>query len=70
MKILITPIQVDTGAHIPYYKINAPTFCYSIFFRECLNTQVRINKMVNKNTLDYHPSPSELTLRIHPLIFL
>ena len=26
--------------------------------------------MVNEHTVDYHPSPSELTLRIHPLIFL
>ena len=26
--------------------------------------------MVNKHTVDYHPSPSELTSRIHPLIFL
>ena len=35
-----------------------------------LNHQVRINKMVNEHTADYHPSPSELTSRIHPLIFL
>ena len=26
--------------------------------------------MVNKHTVDYHPSPSQLTSRIHPLIFL
>ena len=26
--------------------------------------------MVNEHTVDYHPSPSELTSRIHPLIFL
>ena len=26
--------------------------------------------MVNEHTIDYHPSPSELTSRIHPLIFL
>ena len=37
---------------------------------KCLNPQVRINKMVNKHTVDYHPSPSELTSRIHPVIFL
>ena len=35
-----------------------------------LNPQVRINKMVNEHTIDYHFSPSELTSRIHPLIFL
>ena len=38
---------------------------------KCLNPQVKINKMVNEHTVDYtHPSPSELTSRIHPLIFL
>ena len=26
--------------------------------------------MVNKHTVDYHPSPSQLISRIHPLIFL
>ena len=29
-----------------------------------------INKMVNEHTVDYHPSPSKLTSRVHPLIFL
>ena len=70
MKIFITPIQVGTGAYISYYKIIAPTFCCFLFFKECLNTQVRINEIVNKHTLDNHPSPSELALWIHPLIFL
>ena len=65
-----SPIQVCRVAFIPYFKINAPIFCCSIFFEECFNPQVRINKMVNEYTVDYHPSPSELTLRIHPLIFL
>ena len=37
---------------------------------KCLNPHVRINKMVNKHTADYHPSPPKLTSRIHPLIFL
>ena len=58
------------GAYIPYFKINVPIFCYSIFFEESLNPQVRINKMVNEHTVEYQPSPSELTSRIHPLIFL
>ena len=35
-----------------------------------LNPQVKINKMINEHTVNYHSSPSELTLRIHPLIFL
>ena len=29
-----------------------------------------MNKMVNEHTMDYHPRPSELNSRIHPLIFL
>ena len=37
---------------------------------KCLNTHVRISKIVNKHTVDYHPSSSEFTSRIHPLIFL
>ena len=37
---------------------------------KCLNPKVRINKMVNKHTVDYQPSPSEVTWRIHLLIFL
>ena len=53
------PIQVWRGAYIPYFKINAPIFCCSIFFEKCLNPQVRINKMVNEHTVYYHPSPSE-----------
>ena len=62
-------MQVCRGAYI-CFRINAPIFCCSIFFEECLNPQIRISKMVNEHTVDYHPSPSELTSRIHPLIFL
>ena len=58
------------GASIPYFKINAPIFGCSIFFEECFNPQVRINKMVSEHTFDYHPRPSELTSRINPLIIL
>ena len=36
----------------------------------CQNPQVRINNMVNEHIFDYHPSPSELTPRMHSLIFL
>ena len=48
--------------------INAPIFWCSIFFesRVCLFT----NKVVNKHTLNYRSSPSELTSRIQRLIFL
>ena len=47
-----------------------PIFCCPLFSENYLNSEVRINKMVNKHTFDYHPSPSQLTLRIYPLIFL
>ena len=43
-------------------------FC--CFIKECLKPQVRINKKINEHTVDYHPSPSSLTSRIHHLIFL
>ena len=33
---------------------------FSEIYTKCLNPQVRINKMVNKRTVNYHPSPSEL----------
>ena len=45
-------------------------FCCSLFFKEYLNPQDWINKIVNGNTVVYHPLPSELTSRIHPLILL
>ena len=60
-------IQVYRDVYIPYFKINA---CGFISFEECLSPQVMINKMVNEHTIDCHPSPSEFTSRIHPLIFL
>ena len=47
-----------------------PIFWCPLFSENYLNSEVRINKMVNKHTFDYHPSPSQLTLRIYPLIFL
>ena len=43
---------------------------FSDICMKCLNPQVRINKMVNEHTVNYHLSPSELTSRIHPLLFL
>ena len=57
LNFLQPPIQVCRGAYIPYFKINAPIFCCP-------------NKMVNKHTVDYHPSASQLFSSIHPFIFL
>ena len=62
-------IQVCRGAYIPYFKISTPFSCCSIFFEDH-DPQFRIKKTVNEHTVDYHPSPSELTSRIHPVIFL
>ena len=70
MKVSSTSIQVCRSVYIPYFKINVPIFCCPLFFEECLNPQVRINKMENEHTVDYHLRPSKLTSRIHPLIFL
>ena len=58
------------GTHISYFKINSPIFCCHLVSENYLNPQVRINKMVNKYTVDYNPSPSQLTPSIHHLIFL
>ena len=52
------------------FQNQSPIFCCPFFSENYLNTQVRINKMVNKYTVDYHPSPSQIISRIHPLIFL
>ena len=56
--------------YILYFKINFPFFCCPFFFQKYLNPQVRIDKMVKEHTVDNHPSPLELTSRIHPLKFL
>ena len=48
----------------------SPVFCCPLFSENCPNPQARINKMVNKLTVNYHPSPSQLIPRIHTLIFL
>ena len=37
---------------------------------KCLSPHVKINKMVNEHTVEYHRSPLGLTSRIHSLIFL
>ena len=56
------------GTYISYLKTETPIFYCLLFLEEYINPQV--NKIVNKNTVDYHHSPSELTSTMHPLIFL
>ena len=52
------------------FRNQCPHFLPSLFSENYLNPHVKINKMVNKHTVGYHPSSSQLTSRIHPLIFL
>ena len=54
----------------PIWKIKAPIFSCTLLFEKYFNNQVRINKTVNKHIVNYHPSPSELTSRIHSHISL
>ena len=51
-------------------KATRPFSTYSSFSKNILNLKSGINKMVNEHTVDYQHYPSELTSRIHPLIFL
>ena len=58
------------GASFHYFKINVPLICYFLILEEYLNLHAKINEMVNENSVDYYPSPADLTSRIHPIIFL
>ena len=51
-------------------RLHSTLFCYPFIFKEYLNPQVRIKKITNKPSLNYHPTPSELTSRMHALLFL
>ena len=63
-------IPVYRGAYIPYFKIHPPIFFCPLFSENYLKPKVRISKMINKNIVDYHPSPSQLISMIHTLIYL
>ena len=52
------------------FQNQSPIFCCPLFSENYLDLQVRINKMVSKHTVDYHPSPSQLISRIDTLKFL
>ena len=49
-------IPVCRGVYIHYFKINPSTFGCTLFSENYINPQVRINKIVNKNTADYRLS--------------
>ena len=51
------------------FQNQSPIFCCPLFSVSYLNPQARINKMVNKHTVNYHPSPSQLISRIHTVMF-
>ena len=53
----------------PILKSN-PFILLPLFFKEYLNHQVRVNKMVNEHRVNYYFSPSVLTSSIHPLIYI
>ena len=59
-----------TEVSISTISKSIPIFCCPLFSENYLNPQVKISKMVNKHTVNYHPSPSQLISRIHPLVFL
>ena len=55
----------------PWFQNQSPPiFNCSLFSKNFSTLQVRVNKMANEHTVHYHPSSSEITSRIHPLIFL
>ena len=54
----------------PLFKNNLPILCLHLFSESHLNDQVRFSRMINKHNVNYHPSPSWLISRIHPIIFL
>ena len=52
------------------FQNQSPIFCCPLFSVNYFNPETRINKMVNKHTVNYHPSPSQLVSRIHTVMFL
>ena len=53
-----------------FFKISTHLFCCIFITEEYVNPQVRIDKMINDQGVNYHPSPLELLLRIFLLDFL
>ena len=49
---------------------STPILCCPLFSEYYLNTQARTNKMVNKHTVDYYSSPSQLISRTCTFLFL
>ena len=62
--------SMETSFSALLFQNQSPIFWCPLFSENYLNPQARINKMVNKHSVDYHPIPSQLISRIHTLIFL
>ena len=57
------------GAYISYFKMKRFHFLLIPLFWKNIS-RIRINRMKNEHTVDYHLSLSELTSSIQPLMFL
>ena len=62
------PIPVYRDTYIPYSKSIPPFSIACLFWK--LSQCSGQNQQNGKHTVNYHPSPSQLISRIHPLIFL
>ena len=49
-------IPVVLSCLYPLFQIQSHTFCCPLFTKNCLNPQVRINRIVNKHTANYQLS--------------
>ena len=65
-----TSVQQLTQFHNFNCKINARLTLLPLFFKACLNPQVRFNKTVNEHCVNYHQGPSGLSSVMNPPKFL
>ena len=53
----------------PCLKIKCPLYCCPLFLKKNFNPQVRVCKMVNEHSVNYHLNSHGLTSRMHTLKF-
>ena len=53
----------------PCLKIKCPLYCCPLFFKKYFNPQVRVCKMMNEHSVNYHRNSQGLTSRMHTLKF-
>ena len=68
IKFVSTPLEVCTDTSISYFNNNVPFFCCHLFRR--ISEFAGQSQRNGKQTVDYHPNPSELSSKIHSLLFL